>query len=44
MYKVMMMIDGKSYFYGKWDDKDVAVRVAVEVSLQRNVKTYVEKE
>ena len=44
MYKVMMIVDGEHYCYGKWADKDVAIRVAVEVSLQRDIETYVDEE
>lgn len=43
MFKVMMIVDGNSYCYGKWNDKDKAVAVAIEVSVQRDVETYIEE-
>jgi hypothetical protein len=44
MYKVMMIVDGTAYCYGKWADRKVANEIALEVREQRQVDTYVEKE
>ena len=43
MFKVMMVVDGESYFYGAWENRDKANEVAIEVRNFRGVETYVEE-
>ena len=43
MYRVMMLVDDKAYEYGKWEDKNRANEVAMEVRDQRMIDTYVEE-
>ena len=43
MFKVMMVVDGESYFYGAWKNRDKANEVAIEVRDSRGVETYVEE-
>lgn len=43
MFKVMMIVDGKSYFYGAWENRNKANEVAIEVRDSRDVETYVEE-
>ena len=42
MFKVMMIVDGKAYAYGTYNNYDTAVRVALEVSYERNVQTFID--
>ena len=42
MFKVMMIVDGKTYAYGTYNNYDTAVRVALEVSYERNVQTFID--
>ena len=44
MFKVMMIVDGQAYCYGKWEDRNKANEVALEVQEQRDVYTFVEAE
>ena len=44
MFKVMMIVDGEVYEYGRWADREIAVKVSIDVFLQRNVHTFVEEE
>ena len=44
MYKVMMIVDNKAYCYGKWEDRNKANEVALEIQEQRDVDTFVEAE
>lgn len=44
MYKIMMIVDGETYYYGKDSDKDKAIRIALQVARERDVRTYIEKE
>ena len=43
MFKVMMLIDGEAYEYGRWNDKDTANEVAMKVRDEREVETYIEE-
>ena len=42
MFKVMMIVDGKAYAYGTYNDYDTAVRVALQVSYERDVQTFID--
>jgi hypothetical protein len=44
MFKVMMIIDGGHYFYGRWEDRNKANEVAMIVREERGCETYVEEE
>ena len=44
MFKVMMIIDGGHYFYGRWDDRNKANEIAMIVREERGCETYVEEE
>ena len=39
----MMLIDGETYEYGRWNDKDTANEVAMEVREERGLETYIEE-
>ena len=43
MFKVMMLIDGKAYEYGRWDDRNTANEVAMEVREERGLETSIEE-
>lgn len=43
MYKVMMLVDGEAYEYGRWTDRNKANEVAMEVREERRIETFVEK-
>ena len=43
MFRVMMVIDGNAYEYGKWNDRDKANEVAMEVREERGLETYIEE-
>ena len=44
MFKVMMVIDGENYCFGRWDDRNKANEVAMKVRSERGVETFVEEE
>jgi hypothetical protein len=44
MFKVMMVIDGENYCYGRWSDRNKANEVAMKVRSERGVETFVEEE
>ena len=43
MFRVMMVIDGEAYEYGRWNDKDTANEVAIEIREERGIETYIEE-
>ena len=43
MFKVMMLIDDEVYEYGRWNDRNKANEVAMEVREEREVETYIEE-
>ena len=42
MFKVMMIVDGKAYAYGTYNDYDTAVKVALQVSYERDIQTFID--
>ncbi len=43
MYRVMMVVDGEAYEYGRWTDRNRANEVAMEVREERRIQTFVEE-
>ena len=43
MFRVMMVIDDNTYEYGKWNDRDKANEIAMEVREDRGIETYIEE-
>ena len=43
MFRVIMVIDDEAYEYGKWDNRDKANEVAMEVREERGIETYIEE-
>lgn len=43
MYRVMMLVDGETYEYGRWADRNKANKVAIEVREERRIETFVEE-
>jgi hypothetical protein len=43
MFRVMMLVDGSAYEYGRWADRNKANEVAMEVREERRIDTYVEE-
>jgi hypothetical protein len=43
MFKVMMLVDGEAYEYGRWADRNKANEVAMEVRAERRIETFVEE-
>ena len=43
MFKVMMLIDDEAYEYGRWNNRDKANEVAMEVREERGLETYIEE-
>ena len=43
MFRVMMLVDGNAYEYGRWADRNKANEVAMEVREERRIDTYVEE-
>lgn len=44
MFKVMMIVDNETYKYGAYADRDRANEIAMQVSNDRQIETYVEQE
>ena len=42
MFKVMMVVDGKAYAYGAYNDYNTAVEVALQVACEREVQTFID--
>ena len=42
MFRVMMVIDDNTYEYGRWNDRDKANEIAMEVREERGIKIYIE--
>jgi hypothetical protein len=42
MYKIFMVVDGETYYYGADPDQRKANEIAMRVREERNVETYVE--
>ena len=40
-YKVMIIENGEHKFYGEWEDKNIAVRKALELWFGSNIHAYV---
>ena len=43
MFRVMMLVDGVAYEYGRWADRNTTNEVAMEVRAERRIQTYVEE-
>jgi hypothetical protein len=43
MFRVMMLVDGEAYEYGRWADRNKANEVAMEVRAERRIETFVEE-
>ena len=41
MFRVMMIVDGIEYVYGTYSDRDHANDVALWISYERDIDTYV---
>lgn len=44
MYAVYMKVDGEEYIYGRYDDRDRANEIALQVKEQRQIDVYVIEE
>lgn len=42
MFKVMMVVDGKAYAYGAYNDYSTAAEVALQVACEREVQTFID--
>lgn len=42
MFKVMMVVDGKAYAYGAYNDYSTAVEVALQVACEREIQTFID--
>ena len=40
-YKIIMVIDGEEYLYGRYTDRNKANEIAIKVREERNCETYV---
>ena len=43
MFRVMMLVNGEAYEYGRWVDRNKANEVAMEVRAERRIQTFVEE-
>lgn len=43
MFRVVMVVDGNEYEYGKWADRNRANEVAMEVRAERRIDVFVEE-
>lgn len=44
MFVVYMEVDGEEYIYGRYDDRDRANEIALQVKEQRQIDVYVIEE
>lgn len=43
MFKVIMIVDNEEYIYGTYSDRNRANEIAIQVGMEREVTTRVEK-